>query len=266
MTYDVIVVGSGSAGVAAAIAAAENGAKTLMIEKNPVLGGTSGWSVGSITTSSSPHQRAADIYDTPNDHFADMELFHGERLKGRDNLKLRRLLVDNTPPTFEWLLGLGLVFYGPMPEPPHMQPRMHNILPNSRMLIHHLSKHARKLGVDIGVSAPMENLTVENGRVTGVVVAGKDVPAARGVILAAGDFSANDRLKQRYMPPEVARISPFNEASTGDWHDPVIALGGRVLNGDVALGPEIRFRPPEKMTLVRKLPPWLWLARLSRTT
>ena len=94
MTYDVIVVGSGSAGLAAAIAAAESGAKTLMIEKNPALGGTSGWSVGSITTSSSPHQRAADIYDTPDDHFADMELFHGERLKGRDNLKLRRLLVD----------------------------------------------------------------------------------------------------------------------------------------------------------------------------
>jgi succinate dehydrogenase/fumarate reductase flavoprotein subunit len=264
MTYDVIVVGSGSAGLAAAIAAAESGAKTLMIEKNPALGGTSGWSVGSITTSSSPHQRAADIYDTPEDHFADMGLFHGERLKGRDNLKLRRLLVDNTPPTFDWLLSLGLVFYGPVPEPPHIQPRMHNILPNSRMLIHHLSKHARKLGVEIRVSAPMNGLLTENGRVTGIVVSGKTIAASMGVVLAAGDFSANKKLKQRYMPPEVARIGAFNETSTGDWHDPVTALGGRVLNGDVALGPEIRFRPPEKMTLVRKLPPWLWLARLVR--
>lgn len=264
MHYDVIVVGSGSAGLAAAISAAENGAKTLMIEKNPTLGGTTGWSVGSITTSASPHQRAADIYDTPDDHFADMELFHGERLKGRDNVKLRRLLVDHTPPTFDWLLSLGLIFYGPMPEPPHGQPRMHNILPNSRMFIHHLSKHARKLGVDIRVSARMDNLIVEDGQVNGVVVNGEHVRAAKGVILAAGDFSANPALKQRYMPPEVARIGPFNDASTGDWHDPVTALGGRVLNGDVALGPEIRFRPPEKMTLVRKLPPWLWLARVVR--
>ncbi|MGB0632767.1 MAG: FAD-dependent oxidoreductase, partial [Alphaproteobacteria bacterium] len=47
MDFDVIVVGSGSAGLAAAISAAENGAATLMIEKNPELGGTSGWSVGS---------------------------------------------------------------------------------------------------------------------------------------------------------------------------------------------------------------------------
>jgi len=263
-SFDVIVVGSGSAGLAAAISAAENGARTLMIEKSPSLGGTTAWSVGSITTSASPHQRAIDIYDTPDDHYADMELFHGERLKGRDNLKLRRLLVDHTPATFDWLLGLGLVFYGPMPEPPHTQPRMHNILPNSRMLIHHLSKRARKLGVDIRTSAPMENLIVEKKRVTGVIVNGERLTAEKGVILAAGDFSANPALKQRYMPPEVARIGPFNDASTGDWHDPVTELGGRVLNSDVALGPEIRFRPPAKSTLVRRLPPWLWLARLVR--
>jgi len=262
--FDVIVVGSGSAGLAAAISAAENGAATLMIEKNPQLGGTTGWSVGSITTSASPHQRAADIYDTPDRHFTDMELFHGERLKDRDNPKLRRLLVDNTPPTFDWLLSLGLVFYGPMPEPPHTQPRMHNILPNSRMLIHHLSKRAAALGVDIRTSTALEDLVVEKGRVSGVVANGEPFTARRGVILAAGDFSSNDALKKRYMPDNMARIGGFNPTSTGDWHDPVMALGARVLNGDVALGPEIRFRPPTKTTLVRKLPPWLWLARAVR--
>lgn len=263
-SYDVIVVGSGSAGLAAAIAAAEDGASTLMIEKNPALGGTSGWSVGSITTSASPHQKAAGVDDDPDRHFADMELFHGERLKGRDNLQLRRLLVDNTPPTFDWLLGLGLVFYGPMPEPPHTRPRMHNILPNSRMLIHHLSKEARRLGVEIRTSAPMEDLATEDGRVNGIVIAGETIAARRGVVLAAGDFSANAELKRRYMPPNVAQIGPFNPTSTGDWHNPVTALGGRVVNGDVALGPEIRFVPPARQTLVRRLPPWLWLARAVR--
>ena len=262
MTYDVIVVGSGSAGLAAAITASENFAKTLMIEKNPVLGGTSGWSVGSITTSSSPHQRRAGISDNPDQHYEDMELFQGDHLKERDNRKLRRLLVDNTPPTFDWLLGLGLVFYGPMPEPPHTQPRMHNILPNSRMLIHRLSKHASRLGVEIRVSSPMRDLIVENGRVRGVVVGNELIVAEKGVVLAAGDFSSNTLLKQRYMPPEMARINGFNSSSTGDWHEPVVALGGRVINGDVALGPEIRFRPPEKITLVRRLPPWNWLARV----
>ena len=46
--YDVVVVGSGPAGIGAAVAAARGGAKTLIIEKNAVLGGmmTSGLVTG----------------------------------------------------------------------------------------------------------------------------------------------------------------------------------------------------------------------------
>ncbi len=262
--FDVVVVGSGSAGLAAAIAAAERGAQTLMIEKNAALGGTSGWSVGSITTSGSPHQERAGIVDDPDRHFADMELFHDDRLRGRDNETLRRLLVDNLPGTFRWLLDVGLVFHGPMPEPPHAVPRMHNVIPNSRTLVHHLSRHARRLGVEVRTSCPMEDLVAECGRVTGVVAGGRRIGARRGVILASGDFSASDPLKRRYLAPEAARVAPFNPDSTGDWHDPAIALGARVVNGDIVLGPEIRFVPPARETLVRRLPPWLWLARVVR--
>src|SRR5215469_15790892 len=39
--YDIIVVGSGSAGATAAIAAARAGVKTLVLERLPFLGGTS---------------------------------------------------------------------------------------------------------------------------------------------------------------------------------------------------------------------------------
>ena len=264
MAVDVIVVGGGGAGLAAAIASAEAGAPTLLVEKNADLGGTTGWSVGSITVSSTPHQERAGIADDPDRHFEDMALFHGDRLRGRDNEALRRLLVDNLPATFRWLLDLGLVFHGPMPEPPHAVPRMHNVLPNSRMLIHRLARRARELGVEIRVACPMKGLIVDNGRAAGVETAGSRIFARRAVVLAAGDFSANEALKRRYMPTDAARVAAFNETSAGDWHDPAIAIGAKVLNGDVALGPEIRFAPPARETLVRRLPPWLWLARFVR--
>lgn len=47
-TYDVIVLGGGTAGLAAAIAAHEHGLSALLIEKAPVLGGISVHSYGLV--------------------------------------------------------------------------------------------------------------------------------------------------------------------------------------------------------------------------
>ena len=46
--YDVIVVGGGTAGIPCALFAAKNGARVLLIEKSPALGGTLFWSTGQI--------------------------------------------------------------------------------------------------------------------------------------------------------------------------------------------------------------------------
>ena len=55
-----------------------------------------------------------------------------ERTGLPDNLKLRRILIDNVTETFRWLESMGVVFHGPLLQPPHRKPRMHNVLPNSR--------------------------------------------------------------------------------------------------------------------------------------
>lgn len=131
--------------MAAAIAAAEQGAKVLLLEKNPDLGGTTRLSVGSITATGTRLQKAAGIRDTPDEHFNDMSLFLTPELAKKENLELRRVLVDHVPETMEWLIRIGLSFYGPMPEPPHNKPRMHNVLPNSRAYAYYLEKECRRL-------------------------------------------------------------------------------------------------------------------------
>jgi succinate dehydrogenase/fumarate reductase flavoprotein subunit len=115
---DVVVVGGGAAGLAAAIEARAAGASVVLLEKNAALGGSTAWSIGSVTASQTPHQRQRGIVDSPADHWADMPGFAGA-LGERDNPALRRILCDEMPATFQWLLDSGVRFMGPTPEPPH---------------------------------------------------------------------------------------------------------------------------------------------------
>ena len=261
--FDVVVVGGGGAGLAAAIEAAEAGASVLLLEKNTQLGGSTAWSVGSVTATQTPHQRRRGIVDCPADHWADMPGFAGE-LAPRDNATLRRVLCDEMPATFQWLLDSGVRFYGPMPEPPHRQPRMHNVLPNSRSFVYHLERRARRAGVTVRLATAVASLRVEDGRVVGVNVgtsnAVQAIEARRAVILAAGDFTSGAALKARFMGAQEARIHGVNLTATGDGQTMAEALGAQIVNGDLALGPEIRFIAPERENFVRRLPPWRALA------
>ncbi len=262
-TFDVIVVGGGGSGLAAAIEAASIGRSVCLLEKNPALGGTTAWSVGSVTATNTPHQIRAGVRDRPQDHFADMPGFTAQ-YPDRDNETLRRVLTNNMPETFRWLRSLGLVFFGPMPEPPHRKPRMHNVLPNSRAYIHHLSRRAHRLGVRVQLNAPVRDLVTDDGRVTGVDVTNGGAPrrfiSRGGIVIASGDFSGSADLKRRFVSDAYANIEPIVETSTGDGQRMAEKVGARIVNGDIVTGPEIRFGPPTHMTLVRALPPWTWLA------
>ncbi|RYY62019.1 MAG: FAD-binding protein, partial [Comamonadaceae bacterium] len=192
-------------------------------------------------------------------HWADMPGFAGA-LAGRDNDALRRILCEEIPGTFQWLLDAGVRFMGPMPEPPHRQPRMHNVLPNSRAFIYHLERRARRAGVEIRCNFRADRLLQQDGRVTGVAAGDEQVRARRAVILAAGDFTSSPELKARFMGPIEAQVNGVNVTASGDGQKLGEALGARIVNGDLALGPELRFIPPARETLVRRLPPWRWLA------
>jgi fumarate reductase flavoprotein subunit len=140
---------------------------------------------------------------------------------------------------------------------------MHNVLPNSRSFIYHLQRRALRAGVQVRTGAHVTTLHVRQGRVGGVVVYGAANPpllARGGVILAAGDFTNSPELKARFMGAQEAKVEGVNPTATGDGQRLAEALGARIVNGDLALGPEIRFIAPLEENWLRRLPPWRSLA------
>ncbi len=256
-----VVVGGGGAALAAASAARTAGAEVILLEKNPHLGGSTAWSVGSVTATQTPHQKRAGIVDNAQDHLEDLKLFSAAlKLEHRDNFELGRVLCEHTPAMFEWLLSTGLEFVGPFPEPPHRRPRMHNVLPNSRAFPYLLGRHCRAQGVDIRLNTNAQRLIIDKGHARGVIAREPDGTTSeyisrKGVVLAAGDYSGGRELKARFSSELIANVDAVNVTNTGDGIRMGMDSGGTVINGDYIRGPILRFVPPMHVTFEQRLPP-----------
>ncbi|RDH75049.1 FAD-dependent oxidoreductase [Mycolicibacterium moriokaense] len=266
-TYDVVVVGGGGAGLAAAVAAAERGASVVLVERQDRLGGTTAYSVGSLTAADTPLQRRKGIHDDPAELVEDMWAFDTKLLDG-DAPELRRLYAVESGRTYDWLVDHGVVFSGPYPEPPHRVPRMHNVIPNSRSYIARLASAAKRAGVEVRLHTEVTRLLTDGeARVTGLETSGPSgfaqLLARRGVILASGDFSGNATMRKEHLPESAHGAIPINEGALGLGHQMAAEIGAAQVRMDALFGPQLRFPPPPKTGLLDRLPLWQWLCRLE---
>lgn len=265
--FDVIVVGGGGSGLAAAAAAGQAGAKVLILEKQPTLGGTTWLAVGSISAAGTRLQKRAGIHDDPQGFIEDMAAFTADLLP-RDNSDLRAMLAREAGTTVDWLEDLGVAFAGPYAEPPHRVLRMHNTVPGPRLIVDRLERAARLSGAVILTGATTQELLQDsNGRVYGVSFRfdGKErnAKARGGVILASGDFSGNDAMRQAHLASGAARAVPLNPNNRGDGFSLVQPLKAALCNMDAIFGPQLRFRRASRLGLNELMPSWPWLAQLA---
>lgn len=174
-TVNVVIIGSGGAGLATAVSAAENGVKDILVlEKLAFLGGNTAIATGAFNTAD-PKQKEQGIEDSP-------ELHAQQTLKGGDfraNPELVNELTHNSYDTLTWLESKGVKF-----QPKILQvygalwPRSHATAASKGSdYIRVLSEEAKKLGVTIQTQAKVVDIIRENqlsGRVLGVEYLNKD--------------------------------------------------------------------------------------------
>lgn len=154
-TYDVIVVGAGSAGATSAIAAARAGAKTLLLERLPFLGGTS-----------------TAVLDT----------FYGFYTPGNRPTKVVGGVADDVVE--------ALKRYGACLERPNTHGAGTGLTYHPEYLKVVWDELTASAGVDVLVNAWLQNVLVKTGRIEGLVVATKAGLlryVAQVVIDASGD-------------------------------------------------------------------------------
>ena len=204
---DVLVLGSGAAGLTAALSARQNAAASVLIaEAEGLVGGSSRLSGGLTMGAGTRYQRALGITDDADALFYDyMTLNHWDVEAG-----VARRLADLSGPTVEWLGDLGVEYYDQLVYGgDERAPRVHVPIGRGQAVINVLHSACRAAGVEVALGQRVDRLLVEDGAVVGVAV-GDDAITADAVVLATGGFG-ND-------PAKLAEFYPSAAATGWAWY------------------------------------------------
>ena len=225
---DVVIVGAGGAGLAAAVQANQNGSTVIVLEKMGKVGGNTILAGGAMNAVNDRSEQAIAYNDSVEWHFT-------QTMNGGDNQGdpvLVHTLVSNAYAGVEWLMDLGMEFQdetaGLFTVTDGLWPRAHKpVMPLGQgffaTYMNYIDSHE---GVDVMLNTKANELLVnEDGRVCGVVATGETgntvtVKAHNGVVMATGGFAASVELRSAFNTQWAdlgASIKSTNHAgATGD--------------------------------------------------
>ncbi len=239
LTRDVVIIGSGLAGMSAAAEACAAKASVVVLEKMRAAGGNSAISGGGYACwTDNLHLR--EKYKLGDDS---ADLHYNDTLKGGDfyNIpELVRVLVDQAPDGMNWMLeegglklnnGLGRVGG-------HSAYRDH--MATGARYLQAVEAIARKNGFkDADLLKNHEAVRLwkdpETGRIVGLEVKArgqiKNIRALKGVVVAAGGYARDVAFRMRYVPTLSAAYNSTNQpGATGDTLEMVLEAGADALH------------------------------------
>jgi 3-oxo-5alpha-steroid 4-dehydrogenase len=274
-TTDVVVVGCGAAGAAAAIEARAGGAEVTVFEREAQGGGATALSGGHIYLGGgTPVQQACGFSDTADEMYAYLTAVSPDP----DPVKLRRY-CDGSVEHFDWLEAHGvgfdrsyypgkhvlqpgrecLIWTGnetvwPFRDLAKPVPRGHKVAAESdggQVIMRGLTAAVLAAGAHLKTQTTVTALVADaDGRIVGVTIdrggESSQVRARRGVVLAGGGFVMNADLVAQHVPV-LARVYPLGPPSDdGSSIEFGAAAGGVLAHMDGAFLSATNY-PPESL-------------------
>ncbi len=260
---DMVVIGSGGTGLAAALTAAEGGAKVILFEKKRSLGGSTNFFEGTFAVESHMQREQYITYSRDEAFKAIMEYSHWKA-----NARIVRAFVNESAETIGWLENSGAEFIEVTINMPDGPRTYHTVKGAGQAVIRALATRAKEKGVEIKLETPVKRILKEGGRITGVIAEedGEEmVVAAKVVVIGTGGYTNNKQWIKKYTGYDLGvNILPFgNVDKMGDgirmaWEAGADQEGMGVMElfriGPV--GPEFPDKSPVQVAAVQ---PHLWV-------
>ena len=183
---DIVVLGAGGSGLAAAVAAAEEGAKVMVLEKRSKAGGNTAMAVG-LFACESPVQKRLRI-DVSKDECFKIAMNYSH---WKINPRIVRAFIDKSGDTIKWLEDRGLKIERIFPAFPNQKHLVWHV-PEKwgagliDLMLKHCNEHHVQVFYKVGAK---KILTDKDGRITGVLAENKKAAICLGltmlVLLAA---------------------------------------------------------------------------------
>jgi len=224
-TFDVVVAGFGYAGAITAISAHDEGARVLLIEKQPTPGGISVCSAGGVRSTERPADALAYLLATNGattpesvlrvlaDGMAEMPAFIGGLASAIGAEAVTRPASGNYP--FPGADALGFVNIESVPgfDPSVDYPVVRGSAAGAH-LFKVVQESVRRRAIEVRYGVRAERLLVEDGRVAGIH-ASRPIRARGGVVLATGGFEGSPELQRQFWSMHPV-LSAALHSNTGD--------------------------------------------------
>jgi 3-oxosteroid 1-dehydrogenase len=318
--YDFVVVGSGAGSMVSGMVMRQAGKSVLILEKEPLVGGTTARSGGVMWIPNNPLMQQDGVADSPEQALLYLESIIDPARSPASTSARRKTFVTEGPKMISFLMGQGVKFrrfrywpdyfdecpgavtpgrsigvdlfdasglgpwadklsagYTNLPIRLDEAQRLGSAgkrlsgkiamltialrsalaallgkrwMASGRALQARLLHAALEVGVEVRLSAPVSELVVENGAVVGVAatIDGKPVriKAQMGVLLNAGGFARNQRMRDTYMPGTSVDWTVAGHGDTGEMIEEAMRIGAATAQMSERVGNQVTVPPNHK--------------------